>query len=128
MIMAYPNSMLIGHILQVSLTIIHLFSLPINRLLLLQRKTMEKRREKHSGQPHRGLCMVCSHQKAPTSSVTRAVTGNFQRLPNKPKEGLRLQGKHQIYTCLFLGSFHKSISKKASLFRDLNQMCIYQST
>lgn len=108
----YTHSMLIVQIRQVSLTLFHLFSLSINRPRLLQRKTMEKRREKHSGLPHRGLYMVFNHRKAPISSVTRAVTGNCQRLQNKPREGLRLQGKHQIYTRMFLVLVMNIIQRK----------------
>lgn len=50
-----------------------------NRLPLLQRKTMEKKREKHNGQLHRGPCMVFNHLKPATFSLRRVVTGSFQR-------------------------------------------------
>jgi hypothetical protein len=63
---------------------------------------MEKRREKHSGLQHRGPYMGFNHPKAAISSLTRAVTGNCQRLQNKPREGLRLQGKvPNIYSAGF---------------------------
>ncbi|CAN6540147.1 unnamed protein product [Malus baccata var. baccata] len=63
-----------------------------NRLPSLQRKIMEKRKEKHSGLQHRGPFMVFSHLRRTTFSMRRTVTGNFPRLQNKPSGGLRLQG------------------------------------
>jgi len=54
---------------------------------------MAKKREKHSGQLLRGLFMVFSHLKQPTFSMTRTVTGSFQRLLSKLRDVPRLQGK-----------------------------------
>jgi len=67
-----------------------------DRLPSLQRKTTEKKREKHSGQLHRELFTVFSHLKQPTFSMTRIVIGSFQRLLNKLRDVLRLPGKPVI--------------------------------
>lgn len=70
------------------------FAPVINRLPLLPRKTMEKKKEKHNGLLHRGLCMVFNHLKQAAFSRTRTVTGSFQRSPSKPRDALRWQGMH----------------------------------
>jgi len=57
------------------------------------KETMAKKGEKHSGQLHRGLFMVFSHLKQPTFSITRTVTGSFQRLLSKLRDMLRMLGK-----------------------------------
>lgn len=59
---------------------------------------MGKRREKLSGLLLRGPYMAFNHQKPTTFSVKRTVTGSFQRSQNKPSGGLRLQGKHHVYS------------------------------
>lgn len=53
--------------------------------------------------------MVFNHPKAAISSLTRAVTGNCQRLQNKPREGPRLQGK---VANIYSAGFWVSVSRK----------------
>jgi len=72
--------------------IMFMFMFPDHRLLSQQRKTMEKKRGRLNGRLRREHFMVFSHQKLPTFSMTRIATGSFQRLQNKPREELKLQG------------------------------------
>lgn len=72
-----------------------------HRLPSLQRKTMAKKRGKHSGQQHRGHFMVFSLRKPPTFSMRRIAIGSYQRLQSKPRDELKLQGK--TLTCIASG-------------------------
>ncbi|CAL5414615.1 unnamed protein product [Camellia sinensis] len=74
-----------------------------NKLLLLQRVTMGKRREKHSGLLHRGLYMAFNYRKPLTFSLTRAIIGSFQKLQSKPRDGLRLQDETEEMIANVLG-------------------------
>jgi len=69
-----------------------IFMFPDHRLLSPQRKTTAKKRGRLNGRLHRGHFMVFSHLKLPTFSMTRIATGSFQRLQNKPRDELKLQG------------------------------------
>ncbi|CAL5362588.1 unnamed protein product [Camellia sinensis] len=74
-----------------------------NKLLLLQRVTMVKRREKHSRLLHRGLYMAFNYRKPLTFSLTRAIIGSFQKLQSKPRDGLRLQDETEEMIANVLG-------------------------
>lgn len=81
----------------------------INRLPSLPRKTTVKKRERHNGQPHKGPCTVFNHPKQTAFSLTRTVTGSFQRSPSKPRDVLRWQGKHVVLAISF---YYSLIIKK----------------
>jgi len=79
-----------------------------NRLPLLQRKTMGKKREKLSGPQLRGPFMASNPLRPTLSFPTRVVTGSFLRSQSKPSVGLRWQGKQAIF-------HNESGSKKAAV-------------
>lgn len=67
--------------------------LSYNRLPLQLNLTMGKNNERLSGLLLRGPSTGCNHLKPLTFSLTRTVTGSFQRLQSKPNDGQRWKGK-----------------------------------